>query len=83
VAEFDYYWLAAVAVVASFISLYYYLQVMRAMYVTPATETSRFRVPLVLQGTVGVLAVLVFVVGLYPQPLFDLTDSVSQVLFTS
>jgi NADH-quinone oxidoreductase subunit N len=83
VADNDYYWLAAIAVVASFISLYYYLMVMRAMYVTPATETSRFRVPLVMQGTVAVLAVLVFVVGLYPQPLFDVTDTVSQVLFTS
>jgi NADH:ubiquinone oxidoreductase subunit 4 (subunit M) len=30
-----------------------------------------------------VLAVLVFVVGLYPQPLFDVTDTVSQVLFAS
>ena len=83
VADNDYYWLAAIAVVASFISLYYYLMVMRAMYVTPATETSRFRVPLVMQGAVAVLAVLVFIVGLYPQPLFDVTDTVSQVLFTS
>jgi NADH-quinone oxidoreductase subunit N len=83
VAENDYYWLAAVAVVASFISLYYYLMVMKAMYVTPASETSRFRVPLVMQGAVAVLAILVFVVGLYPQPLFDVTDTVSQVLFTS
>ncbi len=56
---------------------------MRAIYVTPATETSRFRVPLVMQGSAVVLAVGVFFVGLYPQPLFDITDSVSAVLFTS
>jgi NADH-quinone oxidoreductase subunit N len=83
VAEADYYWLAAVAVVASFISLYYYLQVMRSIYVTPATETSRFKVPLVMQGAVVVLALGVFFVGLYPQPLFEVTDTVSEVLFAS
>jgi NADH-quinone oxidoreductase subunit N len=83
VAEADYYWLAAVAVVASFISLYYYLAVMKAIYVLPATETTRLRVPLVMQGAVVLLALGVFFVGLYPQPIFDLTDSVSAVLFTS
>ena len=31
----DFLWLAGVAVVASFISLYYYLVVMREMYVSP------------------------------------------------
>ena len=83
VAEADYYWLAAVAVVASFISLYYYLVVMKAMYVTHADETSRIHVPLILQGSVVALALGVFFVGLYPQPVFDLTDSVSAVLFAS
>jgi len=83
VADADYYWLAAVAVVASFISLYYYLVVMKAMYVTHATETSRIHVPLIMQGAVVVLAVGVFFVGLYPQPIFDMTDNVTAVLFAS
>jgi NADH-quinone oxidoreductase subunit N len=81
VAEADYFWLAGVAVVASFISLYYYLMVMKAIYVTHSEETSRLHVPLVMQGAVVVLALGVFFVGLYPQPIFDLTDSVSAVLF--
>ncbi len=38
-------------------------------------------VPLILQGSVVVLALGVFFVGLYPQPLFDLTQSVTSVLF--
>jgi NADH-quinone oxidoreductase subunit N len=83
VADNDFYWLAAVAVVASFISLYYYLQVMRVMYVNEADEPTRFRVPMVLQASVVVLALGVFFVGLYPAPLFDVTDSVAQVLFPS
>ena len=83
VADADFYWLAGVAVVASFISLYYYLQVMRVMYVSQPPEATRFRVPLLLQASVVVLTVGVFVVGLYPAPLFELTDSVSAALFAS
>jgi NADH:ubiquinone oxidoreductase subunit 4 (subunit M) len=49
--------------------------------VTHSEETSRLHVPLVMQGAVVVLALGVFFVGLYPQPIFDLTDSVSAVLF--
>jgi NADH-quinone oxidoreductase subunit N len=83
VAANDYYWLAAIAVVASLVSLYYYLQVLRQVYVSTAEDSSRFHVPLVLQGSVVVLALGVFFVGLYPAPLFDVTDSVAQVLFSS
>jgi NADH-quinone oxidoreductase subunit N len=83
VAANDYFWLAGVAVVASFISLYYYLQVMRVMYVNTAPDPSRLSIPIVLQVSVVVLALGVFAVGLYPAPLFDITDSVAAVIFAS
>jgi NADH-quinone oxidoreductase subunit N len=83
VAANDFFWLAGVGVVASLISLYYYLYVLREMYVTPAEDTSRLSFPLHLQGAVVVLTLGVFFVGLYPQPLFDVTDSVAKVLFAS
>ena len=81
VASEGYLWLASLAVVASLISLYYYLMVMRAAYITPATETTRFSVPMLMQGAVVVLTLGVFFVGLYPEPLFKVTDSVASVLF--
>jgi NADH-quinone oxidoreductase subunit N len=81
VADAHYLWLAAVAVVASFISLYYYLQVIRVMYVSQPDDYTRFNVPLLLKASVVVLTVGVFFVGLYPAPLFDLTDSVASALF--
>jgi len=83
VADNDYYWLAAVAVVASLVSLYYYLQIMRVMYVSQPDDPARFKIPMVMQAAVVVLAIGVFFVGLYPAPIFDLTDSVAGVLFTS
>jgi NADH-quinone oxidoreductase subunit N len=81
VADNGYFWLAAIAVIASLVSLYYYLYVIREMYVGEAADPTRFRIPLVMQGSVVVLTIGVFFVGLYPAPLFDLTDSVAGVLF--
>jgi NADH-quinone oxidoreductase subunit N len=81
VAENGYYWLAAVAVVVSFISLYYYLVVMRAMYVSEPQDHTRFSVPFAMSGSLVVLTLGVFLVGLYPRPLFEVTDSVAAVLF--
>ena len=83
IAANGYFWLAALAVVASLISLWYYLQVLREVYVSEPPDDTRFKVPLVLQGSLLVLTVGVFFVGLYPAPLFEVTDSVAQVLFTS
>jgi len=83
VAQNDYYWLAALAVVASLISLYYYLQVIRQIYVSEPPDMTRFRIPLVTQGAVVALTAGIFFVGLYPAPLFEVTDSVAAVLFQS
>ncbi len=83
VASNDFYWLAGVGVFASLISLYYYLYVMREMYVTPAEVTSRLSFPLYLQGSAVVLTIGVFFVGLYPQPLYEITESVARVLFAT
>ena len=83
VADADFLWLAGVAVVASLISLYYYLQVTRVMYVSQPPVSTRFKVPLLMQATVVVLTLGVFFVGLYPAPIFELTDSVSSALFAS
>ena len=82
VAANNYYWLAALAVVASFVSLYYYLVVIKEMYVSEAPDARRFKIPLITQGAVVALTVGVFFVGLYPAPLFDVTDDVAKVLFS-
>jgi NADH-quinone oxidoreductase subunit N len=83
VAANDYYWLAAIAVIASLVSLYYYLQVLREAYVSEPPAPGRFHIPLITQAAVVILTIGVFFVGLYPAPLFEVTDSVAQVLFSS
>jgi NADH-quinone oxidoreductase subunit N len=77
-----YLWLAAIGVVTSVISLYYYLQVMREAFVsTPHEGTGKLDLPWLTRGLAFGLMLGVFYVGLYPQQLFDAIDSATAVLF--
>ncbi|MEE8370461.1 MAG: proton-conducting transporter membrane subunit, partial [Dehalococcoidia bacterium] len=78
----DLLWLAGVAVFMSFVSLYYYLTIVRQMYLgKPETET-RFPTPWLEYGILAVLVAGVFLVGLYPQPVFDLVEQGTAMIFT-
>ena len=63
-------WLAAFAVANSAVSLYYYLRVLRAMYVEEGDE-GRIRVPGEVVGAVVICAALVLAMGLAPQWFMD------------
>ena len=77
-----YYWLAAIGVVTSVISLYYYLQVMRQAFVSKPEEGAEpLRVPFEMQGLAAGLMIAVFYVGLYPQQLFDAVHNATGFLF--
>jgi len=67
--------------VNSFVSLYYYLLVIRQMYVGEPEETGRLRVPLVANAVVLALVIGIFIVGLFPQPLFDAADNATGAVF--
>ncbi len=74
-------WLAALAVINSLISLYYYLLIIKQMYVGEPDEKVRLRVPVVVNSVILALVVGVFVVGLYPRPLFSATDNAVHAVF--
>jgi NADH-quinone oxidoreductase subunit N len=77
-----YYWLAAIGVVTSVISLYYYLEIMRRAFVSkPEEGAERLRVPFEMQGLAAGLMIAVFYVGLYPQQLFDAVHNATGFLF--
>jgi len=58
----------------SFVSLYYYLIVIREMYLGQPEEPSRFPIPRLEYAALSLLIAGVFAVGLYPQPLFDVAE---------
>jgi len=63
-----------VAVFFSFVSLYYYLIVIREMYLGEPEEPTRFPTPRLEYAALSLLIAGVLAVGLYPQPLFNVAE---------
>ncbi len=82
-AEEGFLWLATVAVIMSTVSLYYYLKVIRQMYVAEPAEgdTARWRLSPAAYFTTGVLFLGIFLVGLWATPIFEAADGASAMLF--
>ena len=78
-----YLWLGALGVTASFVSLYYYLMVIKQMYLyePEGEDTARFSVPVPMIGALSVLTGVVFLIGLFPAPLFNAIDDSTELLF--
>jgi NADH-quinone oxidoreductase subunit N len=73
-------WLVAVAVTTSVISLYYYIRVIREMYITDVEDESKIPVPLLLAGLAWAMFAGTIAVGIYPAPFVDATNAAVTVL---
>jgi NADH-quinone oxidoreductase subunit N len=80
VSSFGLMWLVAVGVFTSAISLYYYLILLKHVYVLPPTENSRITTPAYLNITLGVVALGVVLLGIFPQWLVALLNSLVATL---
>jgi NADH-quinone oxidoreductase subunit N len=75
-------WLATVAVIMSTISLYYYIMVIRQMYLfQPEGDTSRWRLSPASYLATGAMFFGTVLVGIYATPLFTAADRAAAVLF--
>ena len=82
VASEGFLWLSVVAVIASTLSLYYYLQVVRQMYLyEPDGDATRWRPSLTGYVTTGGLLAGVVLIGIYATPVFELADGAATALF--
>ena len=81
-AQEGFLWLATVAVIMSTVSLYYYLIVIRNMYLRePAEgEAGRWRLSTAGYAATGALTLGVFIIGIYPAQLFAVADRAVAVL---
>jgi NADH-quinone oxidoreductase subunit N len=66
------YLLVAVGVVTVAAGFYYYLKVVRAMYWQQALEQATIPVAPVTRATIAVLTALIFLLGVYPQPVLNM-----------
>lgn len=79
--EFGLLWLVVIGIVMSAVSLYYYLIVLKHMYVEAAVDSRPVRVPGYLNAMLGVVALAVVWLGVYPQPIVTLLNQlVARVL---
>ncbi|HEX2174150.1 MAG TPA: NADH-quinone oxidoreductase subunit N [Dehalococcoidia bacterium] len=67
-------WLVAFAVLNSFVSLYYYLQVIRQMYAQEPAQPGHLPVPPLLSGVLTVLLAGMIWLGVYPTPVIQLIE---------
>ena len=81
-AKEDLIWLVAIAVVNSLISVYYYLMVIRQMYIKPAPEGSKsLTMPRITGAALLTLVGVVFLIGIYPQSITALIEKATPSLF--
>ncbi len=68
-------WLVALAIAMSVVSLYYYLKVLKQIYVLDSTvEDEDVRTPLLMRAIIGAIALLVVVLGCCPDLLLHWID---------
>lgn len=81
IAEEGFLWLAGVGVLTSFISLYYYLMVMKQMCLGEPEEPGRFPTPWLEYAAVAALLVGIFLVGLAPLPLMEAAEDAASLVY--
>ena len=74
-------WLVAFAVVNSFVSLYYYLLIIKQMYVYDPPRPEPLPVPPLLTGLLAILLGGMLWLGVYPAPLISLIEGAVGPLF--
>ena len=76
-------WLATLAVIMSTVSLYYYLMVIKQMYLDePDGDASRWRLSTAGYAVTGALLAGTVFIGVYAGPVYEAADRASKVLFT-
>ena len=83
-AEADLLWLAGLAMGASVVSLYYYLMVIKRMFVDDVDESDgislTISIPRLSWVLLGAFLVGIVALGVYPQPLADAAGAASQAI---
>ena len=73
-------WLAVVAIANSVVALYYYVNVIRVMYLLPASSREPVTGPAALQVALGITALGTLVIGIFPQPFINLVGAAALLL---
>ncbi len=75
-------WLTSIAIFASLISLYYYLQLIRQMYIETAEDKTPIFVPRLTTAVLGALLLGMVFLGVYPGPLMEAIQNASDIILS-
>ena len=73
-------WLAIAGVLNSALSLYYYARVIKNMYMEKGPE-DKIRLTPMLKIAVAVAAIMVVVIGIYPDPVINVCEEAAKLIF--
>ncbi len=77
-------WLAVAAIINSAISLYYYVRVVKYMYVDEpeeGTSTERLKLPVSMVAAVAICVGMVILIGVWPDPFFTAAQNAAHAFF--
>lgn len=74
-------WLAVAGILNSALSLYYYVRVIKYMYVDEGTTTERIRLPWSFTAAIAICVVATVVIGVWADPVIDLCGEAARTLF--
>ncbi len=77
---YEVWWLAVVLVVTSIISAGYYLKVVANMYMYEPVVKTKLNVSFIEKLSLGILAIIVLILGIYPTQIWTLTTTISSLL---
>jgi NADH-quinone oxidoreductase subunit N len=75
-ANADLVWLVVVGAINSVISAYYYMRVVRSMYLDQPVSVGRIVVPVTMGAALLITTLAILALGLFPGSLFDLARTV-------
>jgi NADH-quinone oxidoreductase subunit N len=79
-SNFGLLWLVILGILMSAVSLYYYLVLLKHMYVAESTDSTRIATPTYLNVALALVALGVVLLGVYPKPMLDLLNSLVAAL---
>jgi len=82
VANQDLLWLVGIAIIASLVSLYYYLMVIRQIYIEKPDENNCIGISKLSKLILGVFLVVMTLGGIFPQPVMNLIQVASEAVIT-
>ena len=83
VSNQDLLWLVGLAIVASLISLYYYLMVIRQIYIENPQENRCITISKLTKVILGLFLIVMVIGGIYPQPMMNLIQGASEAVMSS